>query len=65
MNSIARRLLLLSTYYFSARKGLDWLDVILKESVLWFIRQDFKESTVMGFALLEDRIRGYRLVGLG
>jgi hypothetical protein len=65
MDSIVRRLLLWSTYYFCARKGLDWLDTIIKQSVLWFICRDFKESTVVGFALLEDRIRGYRIAGLG
>jgi hypothetical protein len=63
--TIVRRLLLFSTYFFCAKPYLDWLDMILKQSVLWFICRDFKESTVVGFALLEDRILGYRLAGLG
>jgi len=61
-NAIVRKLLLFSTYYFCGRKGLDFLDVIIKQSVLWFISQRFKESTVMGFALLENGIRQYRQV---
>jgi hypothetical protein len=63
--ALVRKLLLFSTYYFCARKGLDWLDTVIKQSVLWFICRDFKESSVWGFALLEDRIRGYRLAALG
>jgi hypothetical protein len=59
---MVRKMLLFSTYYFCARRGLDWLDVIIKQSLLWLISQQFKESSVMGFALLENQVRHYRQV---
>jgi len=52
---MVRKLLLFSTYFFCVRKGLDWLDVLVKRTLLFLICPQFQESSVWGFALLEDR----------
>jgi hypothetical protein len=96
--AFVRKILLLSTYHLCAKPGRDWLDTIIKQSLLWLfdlkhyaylalvclvnwplwiihpnygtavnhareICRTFREQSIVGFAQIEDKIRGYRASG--